>query len=365
MGKDLNGKELGKGLRQRSDGKYVARFSCKNGKRPEKAFIRITEARTWLTEQRYLDSHSNIYVAGSLTLNAWYEYWIENIKKPTVREITAHCYECSYNYVIKDVLGNMLLSDIKPLHCQMLLNGISDKAYSYSRKILNCMEQLFNSAVDNEILDKSPITHTVKIAKKEAKERRTFTADEQERFVEFVESRNYIRGDAFLFVLETGLRTAEVVGLRWTDVKDHSITINHSLSYVDKEIGVVDSPPKTRAGKRTIPLTTRAYNIIKKRRSEKVLGQHIFPCDVVPFAPIFDGQLKSICKQIGIKPISMHGLRRSFATRCIEKGMRPKTLQKILGHSTVAMTMDIYVQVTDETLVEEMRLLESGEKVAR
>ena len=55
-----------------------------------------------------------------------------------------------------------------------------------------------------------------------------------------------------------------------------------------------------------------------------------------------------------IESFSMHCLRHTFATRCIEAGMKPKTLQKILGHSTLGMTMDLYVHVTDDTVFDEM-----------
>lgn len=50
----------------------------------------------------------------------------------------------------------------------------------------------------------------------------------------------------------------------------------------------------------------------------------------------------------------MHCLRHTFATRCIEAGVKPKTLQKLLGHSTLSMTMDLYVHVTDDTVFDEM-----------
>ena len=54
----------------------------------------------------------------------------------------------------------------------------------------------------------------------------------------------------------------------------------------------------------------------------------------------------------------MHGLRHTFATRCIEAGMRPKTLQKILGHANIAMTMNLYVHVSEEAMIEEMKKFE-------
>ena len=67
-----------------------------------------------------------------------------------------------------------------------------------------------------------------------------------------------------------------------------------------------------------------------------------------------DFRLKRICKDIGIQPLTIHSLRHTFATRCIENGMKPKTLQMILGHSSLAITMDLYVHVTDNELLNEI-----------
>ena len=65
-------------------------------------------------------------------------------------------------------------------------------------------------------------------------------------------------------------------------------------------------------------------------------------------------QLKRIAEKIGIEPFSIHKLRHTFATRCIESGMKPKTLQKILGHSDITVTLNYYVHITDDAMALEM-----------
>lgn len=361
MGKDLNGKELGQNLRQRFDGKYIARCMVKSGKRPEKSFDKLCDAKAWLAEIQYLDKHTNLLYSQSMTLDTWYQYWIENIKKPTVRITTLKSYKTRYNGNIKKLLGNMVLSDIKPLHCQMVLNEMSHCKQGTQELTRVCMQQIFNAAVDNGLLEKSPVTSTVKVKKTEKTERRVFTADEQEKFVEFMESRKHKYTKAYLFCLETGLRVGELKALRWTDVQEDKITVNQTLTYVDKEIGYVTNEPKTEAGKRVIPLTMKAREILKQCKNRKVLshyvfcnhhGEHLTKADL-------NACLSYACKKIGLKNITMHGLRHSFATRCIERGMRPKTLQKILGHSSLSITMDLYVHVTEDSLMEEMLKMES------
>ena len=68
----------------------------------------------------------------------------------------------------------------------------------------------------------------------------------------------------------------------------------------------------------------------------------------------YDAHLNKLTEKAGIANFSMHTLRHTFATRCIEAGMRPKTLQNILGHSSINITMNLYVHVTDEASKEEM-----------
>ena len=79
MGKSLRGKECGKGICQRKDGLYHARFVDKAGKRHEKYFQTIPEARNWIEEAKYADKHEDVFVPSDTTVDAWFSFWIENI----------------------------------------------------------------------------------------------------------------------------------------------------------------------------------------------------------------------------------------------------------------------------------------------
>lgn len=75
--------------------------------------------------------------------------------------------------------------------------------------------------------------------------------------------------------------------------------------------------------------------------------------------------LENACRRIGIERISMHILRHTFATRCIESGMKPKTLQKILGHANISVTMDLYVHLTEDEKIQEMKAFEESSKTPK
>lgn len=104
MGKTLKGKECGKGICQRKDGLYSARFINKQGKRSVKCFSTLQEARNWLEDARYADKHDHLFVPTDITVDAWFQYWIENavddIKYLTVEEQKKflEAAERSHNY---------------------------------------------------------------------------------------------------------------------------------------------------------------------------------------------------------------------------------------------------------------------------
>ena len=79
MGKNIKGKECGKGICQRKDGRYTARFTDKFGNRKEKHFHTIQEARNWLEDMRYADRHGNLLIPEEMKVDTWFGYWIENV----------------------------------------------------------------------------------------------------------------------------------------------------------------------------------------------------------------------------------------------------------------------------------------------
>ncbi len=130
MGKNLKGKEIGKGICQRKDGLYIARFVNRYGNRTVKCFPTVPEARNWLDEARYADSHEDVFVASEMTVDEWFNFWIENIVGDLAPN-TRRNYRERYNRNMKPILGRLKLKDVKPLHCKMVLNSM-DKDYAGS-----------------------------------------------------------------------------------------------------------------------------------------------------------------------------------------------------------------------------------------
>lgn len=387
MGKNLKGKECGKGICQRKDGLYVSRFIAKSGKRCEQYFKTLPEARNWLEDARYTDKH-DIFIPSSLTVDEWFNCWIDNIVGDLAPN-TRRNYRERYEHNIQPLIGRLKVSDVKPLHCKMVLNRMEETyAGSTIRQTYITMGTLFRAAIMNDLINKHPMDG-VKFNKpvRAVDDIHFLTADEQREFLAVAErSHNYYQ---YALILETGLRTGELIGLTWDSIdwKRRTLTVNKTLEYRHKDKQWRAGPPKTKQSYRTIPLTKRAYEILRAveakkqyRKKSELLSQTLEYVDrrtgkkqkmvMVDLVFInfrtgepaknssYDTHLYKLCDEAGIKRFCMHALRHTYATRAIESGMQPKVLQRLLGHASIKTTMDRYVHVTDDSLDKAIRQFE-------
>lgn len=369
MGKDLRGKELGEGIYQQPNGTYCARFVDKFGKRKSKRSKKLQEVRQWIADATYIDEHSDLDQATDMLVDAWFDYWI-SIKKKTVRPNTVRNYTERYERNIKGVIGKKLLTEVKPIHCQKIFSDMAEEGYKTST-IYQTRIALFNMmdfAKENDVIINNPCKKSVKSDMGQPSDKKeALTIDVQKKFLEGAKGQSY--ENQFRFILQTGLRTGELVGLKWDDInfENRTLTISRTMEFRYKVGEWRVGPPKSKSGYRTIPLTDEAIRILKaqKEKNSKIKVINLEWADQVFLCrkgePVknstYDTALFKICDKVGIKRFSMHVLRHTFATRCIEAGMMPKTLQKILGHSNIGITMNLYVHITEDEKHKEIDLV--------
>lgn len=375
MGKDLKGKELGSGISQRKDGYYVGRYTTTTGKRVQKIFLKLNACKKWVADGQYLELHSNIQFPENMLVSEWYKYWIA-VKEKTVRLNTLDNYIDRYRVNIEPVLGQKLLRDVSTIDCQRVLNRMADEGYK-NTSIMQAKATLHNMldyAYQNNVLSKNPCTKVVQynIGEKSSN-REALSIDEQRKILKAISGNKYEK--QYRFALQTGLRAGEIIGLEWKDVdwKNKTISIERTCRYKYKLKEWRIGEPKSRNGKRIIPLTEEAMEILneQKRIDHSLKMIELKWKDTIFLRPDgkpannteLDIELYTVCKKNGLSKISMHILRHTFATRCAEAGMIPKTLQMILGHSNIATTMNIYVHATEDQKKKEMNMVEEALRV--
>lgn len=361
MGKDLKGKELGTGLTQRKDGYYSAKFTTREGTRKERYFDELKKAKQWLEDSKYEDKHNALVVSENMTVNEWFSAWIGERSK-VVRTNTARNYNERYERNIKPVMGRMRINDVKPIHCQRVLNEMKEDGYAGStiKQTLLTMTTMFWSAAEQDIIRKSPVTKSeVRMPVEVLKAIDFFTVEEEHRFIEY--AKDYAYYPQFRLILEIGIRTSELIGLTWScvDFENREIRIEKCLEYRYSRGAWHWGPPKTKHGYRTIKLTDKAYDILKDLYDTRINN----PATPDEFKDVvflnrtgyptknstYDAALTKRCEAAGVKRLSMHDLRHTMATRYCENSTNYKYLSQMLGHSSIKITMDTYVHTTKES----------------
>ena len=251
------------------------------------------------------------------------------------------------------------------------------------------MGTMFRSAVMNDIIEKHPmdgVRYTKPV--RAPGDHRCLTVEEQKKFLEAAKSSHNYR--QYALILETGLRTGELIGLTWDVInwENRTLTVNKTMEFRHKQQCWRAGPPKTATSYRTIPLTDKAYHLLLElyklrdtQKKSKELSQVLTFTDrrsgqsstLVMYDLVFinfrtglpaknssyDTHLYKLCEKAGIEPFSMHTLRHTYATRAIESGMQPKVLQQLLGHASIQTTMDTYVHVTEDSLAQAVRQFEA------
>lgn len=365
MAVDKRGRKLPKGIRQRSSS-YEGRFTYQY-----KEYVvhgrTISETQKNMTELKYKLEHGIFVEEKKIMLDDWFKTWMEEYKKNRVKIGTYNNYCKYYDSILRKRLGSKQIAEIRGEHIQKLYNDLAKEEYAISSiKIVSAvLNGCFKQAMRNGLIERNPVTLAELPRETEKKSRQAMTKEHQELFMSYAEG-SYLY-NFFAVMLRTGMRNGEMRGLKYTDIdkKKKVIHVQRTLKYIEGQ-GYMEDTPKTRTSKRDIPLTADTLKLLEAQRNywgfkvEK-LDRYLF-CNEKG-EPLSRDRVQSetdrIVKRIreegnDFEHITAHIFRHTFATRAIEAGMQPQVLKTILGHSSLAMTMDLYSHVLPDTKAEEM-----------
>lgn len=372
-GKKIKKDNLPKGIMWREDRQnYLGRFTYQGQshvlydtewKRLEQ---RMNAMRKELKEGTYIKECT-------LSLNAWFDKWMETYKKKTVKYSTYQNYLGHFNYYVRKGMGKKKLKDITVDDIQTLYNDLSDRDFATGTvKLMGAvLNGCFKKAVNNRMIAFNPVPLAEIPKCKEKKEKYIFTKTEQQQFMEYI--KNSYLYDFFRVVIMSGMRNGEARALQWKDIDFNKklIHVNHTLIALVGGGYMLDTP-KTKTSKRIIPLLPQAEELLieMKQQADSIgIGEkdnYVFclPDGTEISRARVTTQLEHIEEQmrkdeIPVGHITCHTLRHAFATRAIESGMKPQVLKTIMGHSNISMTMDLYAHVLGDEKVQEMILLEN------
>lgn len=179
-----------------------------------------------------------------------------------------------------------------------------------------------------------------------------FTREHEKCFVEAAKGTKW--GFLFLIMLFAGLRKGEAMALLDTDITNDFIVVNKTVS-----VGRSLSPPKTLAGVRRVPILSDLVEVCAALSGKT--GKRLCEINVGNVQVHFEKILRSA--GLAMNDYTVHSLRHTFATRCIENGVPVKVLQKWLGHSDYKITMNIYVHVNSDFELETVEKLNCKQTV--
>lgn len=394
MGKDLKGKELGKGLSQRKDGSYEGRFVNRFGKRESVYGKTLKDVKRNLTNAIADNNRKRNVVEPQTTLDDWFAKWMRVYKEPVVRLNTKRHYETVYKKHIQPHLGKKKLNDITKLMVTDAINCEHRSGYQWEtqNKMRVLLIDMFDRALEDEFVVRNPAKGVRLPVNKPKNEVKSLTIEEQEQFFECAAGTFY--NNLFVVAINTGMRPGELFALREEDIDlaEGTIDVRHSLLYQkldgDEQKTFHFGKPKTESSYRTIPINSFCREALEKQIIQKrvIMNKLSTKKDLefpdLLFTTKFGTPLNSqlyydaigkIVDEINLmkdswdhmEKFSGHCFRHTFATRCFEAGIAPKTVQSYLGHASLQMTMDLYTDVLEKKKVDDMKLLEDTMKLKK
>jgi integrase len=358
MGRRGNGE--GSITRHKKSGLWMARYTVETPTGPKRRTI-YAETRKEAAEKlaRALADRADgiVFDDKNLTLGEYLDRWLSDAVRGTVRESTYSRDKYLVTNHVKPSIGRVKLKNVNALHLQSLYRERLDSGLSGStvQKIHHVLHKALTQAMSWDLIPRNP-ADSVKAPTPTPKEMHPLSAPEARQLLEAA------RGDRlealYVLAVHTGMRRGELLGLHWGDVdlNDTFPTVRVRRTLTRKDTGYVLGEPKTKKSRRTIRLTPQAVEALRRHLTSQMehmehLGDLyddqglIFTTEVgtlINPSNLRQRSFKPLLEHAGLPRITFNDLRHTCASLLFQKNVHPKFVQELLGHASVAITLDTY-----------------------
>lgn len=389
--RDKKKRILRDGESQRSDGRYTYSY-IEHGKRKQVYSWKLEETdklpagkrecvalRTMEEEIRRELSFDKPH-GPRMTVLQMVERYIK--MKQGVSENTKAGYRTVINFMKKDDFGSRMIDDIRISDAKLWLIDLQvnqGKKYSTIHTIRGVLRPAFQMALEDDIVDKNPFGFELaNVLVNDTEKREALTDLQEKQFLEFVKNdKHFSRYYEGIFILfNTGLRISEFCGLTISDVdmEERIINVNHQLLRTSGMQYMIQKT-KTSSGTRVLPMTNEVYDcfktILENRKKPKVepmidgkmgflyLDKNGMPMVALHWEKYFQHIREKYNKQhrIVMPKVTPHVCRHTYCSKMAKSGINPKSLQYLMGHSDIGVTLNTYTHVKFEDAKQELKKL--------
>jgi integrase len=359
-GKDKNSWQIQVYIGIGSNGKYHRYYETVRGRKSD-AQKRLNELLVSMDKGLYAPT-------GRITVAEHLHNWLEGYVKTNCSQRTLDGYQSIVETHLIPALGQFQLKNLTPQAIQRYYGKACQRLSA--RTVHHHHRVLFQSlkyAVRQGYLGTNP-SERVDPPKPQKKTMRTLTPSEVERVLDVAKSSSYY--PIYYTALSTGLRQAELLGLRWRDIDLDLCSISVSQVLYKRHGKCLFVQPKTMHSRRQVAMTPKLATFLREykvnRENLYLEFDRILSLDDLVFtsitleplgASVLSHDFNRVIKRTGLSEVRFHDLRHTFASLMLLRGAKPKVISEALGHSSVAFTMDTYSHIIEGMQSDAMALL--------
>jgi integrase len=348
-------------ITRRKDGLYMARYTVQTATGTKRKTLygkTRNEVSEKLTKAMADRDDGLVFDADNLKVGEYLERWLVDSVLDTVRPTTYERYEQIVRIHVRPAIGSVKLKNLTPVHVRGLYRekleaGLSARTVQYIHVTLH---KALKQAVQDGLIPRNA-TEAVKAPQVRREEMRPLSAEQVKVLLEVA------RGDRlealYVLAIHTGLRQGELLGLKWEDVDLESGTLRVRRTLVTAKGGPVLTAPKTKGSRRSVKLTQGAVEALRSHLKHQLQeidrAGSLWRENGLMFASesgepldrryLTSCRYKALLKRAELPMIRFHDLRHTCATLLLSKNVNPKIVSEMLGHASIAITLDTYSHV--------------------